>query len=125
MGLPKLARLRTQRDFDRVHKTGLKFHGAFIIARIELRAPAGPDAAGGKKPSRLGLRVARRHGSAVERNRIKRLLREAFRLSQADWEIPVDLILIPKTQAWGRMKLGDLRDDFQRLERQISRFRNA
>lgn len=43
---------------------------------------------------RLGLSVSRRVGIAVRRNRIKRLLREAFRLSQHDWPRGYDLIVV-------------------------------
>jgi len=43
---------------------------------------------------RLGVSVPRRVGSAVQRNRIKRLLREAFRLSQHDWPEGYDLLII-------------------------------
>ncbi len=43
---------------------------------------------------RLGLSVPRRVGSAVRRNRLKRLLREAFRLSQHDWPGGYDLLII-------------------------------
>ena len=43
---------------------------------------------------RLGLSVAASVGSAVKRNRIKRLLREAFRLGQHDWPAAYDLVVV-------------------------------
>ncbi|HTL52591.1 MAG TPA: ribonuclease P protein component [Planctomycetota bacterium] len=121
LGLPPAARLKTQSDYDRVHRTGLKFHGRLFLARVDVFpdevSPAGPT-----RDPRLGLRVAKRHGSAVERNRIKRLLREGFRRSRREWEYAADVVLIPKTQGWNEVKLRDLQEDFERLERQIRRF---
>ncbi len=43
--------------------------------------------------TRLGLSVGRRVGGAVVRNRIKRLLREAFRLEQRDLPAGLDLVV--------------------------------
>lgn len=43
---------------------------------------------------RLGMTVPRRVGNAVKRHRIKRLLREAFRLHQSSWPGRYDLVVI-------------------------------
>src|SRR5918993_5272058 len=43
---------------------------------------------------RIGLSVSRKVGTAVRRNRIRRLLREAFRLMQHDFPRGYDLVLV-------------------------------
>jgi ribonuclease P protein component len=49
---------------------------------------------------RLGLSVSRKVGGAVQRNRLRRLYREAFRLTKANMPVGLDLVLIPrKTEA--------------------------
>jgi ribonuclease P protein component len=45
---------------------------------------------------RLGLSVSRKVGSAVRRNRLRRLYREAFRLARAELPVGLDLVLIPR-----------------------------
>jgi ribonuclease P protein component len=52
--------------------------------------------ANGLPHARLGLSVSRKVGGAVVRNRWKRLLREAFRLSRQQLPAGVDLIVIPR-----------------------------
>jgi ribonuclease P protein component len=45
---------------------------------------------------RLGLSVSRKVGPATHRNRIRRLYREAFRLTRSQMPVGLDLVLIPR-----------------------------
>lgn len=45
---------------------------------------------------RIGLTVGRKVGNAVARNRVKRVLREFFRLHQHQFDCPVDVVVVPK-----------------------------
>ncbi len=50
-------------------------------------------------PTRLGVTVSRKVGSAVIRNRIKRLIREAFRLQRHRLPQTLDLVVVAKRAA--------------------------
>ncbi|MFL5331427.1 MAG: ribonuclease P protein component [Gemmataceae bacterium] len=47
--------------------------------------------------NRLGLSVSRKHGGAVVRNRIRRLLREAYRLGKCTLPTGFDLVIVPRS----------------------------
>ena len=62
---------------------------------------------------RLGLSVSRKVGTAVVRNRWKRLLREAFRLSRQDLPAGIDLIVVARPGV--KPSLSALRESLPRL----------
>lgn len=66
-------RLSRSRDFDTVYRRGQSVSSRYLVLHWFPRED-GPD-----DPPRLGLAVPRSVGSAVVRNRVKRLLREAWK----------------------------------------------
>jgi ribonuclease P protein component len=92
---PKSSRLLKHSDFQRVYQCGRRqFTGnmtVFFLRRSELAAE-GVAAAG----PRVGLTVGKVLGGSVERNRIKRRMREAVRLSEHASCGPVDVIFHPR-----------------------------
>ena len=68
---------------------------------------------------RLGLSVSRKVGGAVERNRLRRLYKEAFRLTRHELPVGLDLILIPRTPE--PPPLETLKATLVKLVRQIAR----
>lgn len=87
-------RLRTQRHFRRVYQRGQRASGQWLTVVV---LPM-PDA-GGPHSSRLGVSVSKDHGGAVRRNKLKRLLREAFRLERQLLPMALDVVLIPRQRA--------------------------
>lgn len=79
-------RLRAKSEFERVY--GLKCKAADGVLLIFA-------ARNSQQVTRIGLSVSKKHGGAVVRNRLRRLLREAFRLVQHQLPAGLDLIAIP------------------------------
>jgi ribonuclease P protein component len=95
---PKRARLSRSAEFDRVFKRGRSRANRYLV----LYSFARED--GGSSP-RLGVSVSRKLGGAVDRNRIKRLLREAFWASSANAAEGQDFVVVAR---------ADLRERAQR-----------
>jgi len=84
---PRTARLLKHSDFERVYKQGRR-HFSSHMTVFYLRQTEGG--------ARVGFTVGRVLGGAVQRNRIKRRLREAVRLRRSLLKGPVDVVINPK-----------------------------
>ena len=87
---PKSSRVRKQADFDRVHRQQAYAADDILVLRGRHN---------GLEHARLGLSVSRKVGNAVVRNRWKRLIREAFRMSQAKIPSGMDFVVRPRKGA--------------------------
>lgn len=85
-------------QFDAVKKHGRRAR-AGEVAVVALRTPG---------PRRLGIVAARRAGNAVQRNRLKRVIREFFRL-QPQLFPEGDSVVIPGADA-GLLNNGEVRE---------------
>jgi ribonuclease P protein component len=68
---------------------------------------------------RVGLSVSRRIGGAIKRNRLRRLYREAFRLTRHEMPTGLDLVLIPRTAELP--SLEELKQSLPKLVQEIAR----
>jgi len=85
--LGRSRRIKKTAQFDRVYSEQLSSADGMLI--VYAMANSGRE-------SRVGLSVGKKIGSAVRRNRYKRAIREAFRLSQYDLPSGYDYVLIPR-----------------------------
>jgi ribonuclease P protein component len=100
---PASARLLKHSDFERVYKQGRRHFSphmtVFYLARSESspnHLAEKPGALAQKPSARVGLTVGRALGGAVQRNRIKRRLREAVRMQRSMVKQPLDVVINPK-----------------------------
>jgi len=104
---PRSARLLRHADFERVYKLGRRHFSASMTVFYWQRTEAGAGAAksaAAKSPAksavaaglRIGFTVSRALGGAVQRNRMKRRLREAVRLTRPAAGPNADVVINPK-----------------------------
>jgi ribonuclease P protein component len=115
----KSSRLLKHAEFERVYRNGKRHFSsnmtAFFLKRSQAAATGGP---------RLGFTLSRALGGAVERNRIRRRVREAARLNLSLLTAPVDVVINPKKSAVNadfRLLAQEVRAAFQTIQRTSNR----
>lgn len=108
--LPKSRHIRSSKEFARIYEGKQKAGDGHLLIFA---------AANELDHSRFGLSVSKKHGSAVKRNRLKRLLREAFRSKQQELPCGLDLVLIPRINS--AAALSDFQESLLRLARKLAR----
>ena len=92
MASPKRRRLSRSGEFDRVYREGRSHASRHLVVYAFPRADDESD-------PRLGISVGRKLGGAVERNRIKRLLREAFWAGAGELTPGHDFVIVARPAA--------------------------
>ena len=110
--LARNRRIKNSRDFASIYEKRLR------AADGNLLIFAAPNI---HHHARFGLSVSRKLGPAVRRAALKRLLREAFRLSQHELPGNLDLILIPQRANAETAGLADYQQSLVKLATRLAR----
>ena len=121
---PKSKHLLRHADFQRVYQSGRRqFTGNMTVFFLR-RTPAAADAVASDS-LRVGFTVGKVLGGSVERNRIKRRMREAVRTSWPAVDAPVDVVFHPRKSVLG-MPYAEVASEVARgLQLAIQRAREA
>jgi ribonuclease P protein component len=78
--------VKKQTEFDKIFNEGSRASGKLLTIIVRI-------ADGNNK---LGIVVGKKYGNAVKRNRVKRLIREAFRQSAGKIRKAAEIVVLPK-----------------------------
>jgi ribonuclease P protein component len=96
---PKKGRLSRSAEFERVYRQGRSIGNRHLVLYVFPRGETAgtvPELSAGP---RMGLSVSRKVGGAVERNRVKRLLREAFATEAERLPADTDVVVVARPEA--------------------------
>jgi ribonuclease P protein component len=109
-GFTKAEHLRRPSDFRRVYERRRSVSDGWLLVYA---------CENGLPHLRLGLSVSRKIGPATQRNRMRRLYREAYRLTRSEMPTGLDIVLIPRSPQ--EPTLEDLKRSLPRLVNQVAR----
>ena len=96
----RIYRIRKNAEFRAVYRRGKSFSNSLLVLYIYKNK---------KNINRLGVSINKRVGNSVERNRIKRLIKEIYRLNSDNIKVGYDLVFIARNLSKGRnyMEIGN------------------
>ncbi|MCY4403741.1 MAG: ribonuclease P protein component [Candidatus Poribacteria bacterium] len=98
-------RLKKPWEFQRAYKKGKKYwntHFVIYVYHTQLKQP------------RLGITVSKKVGKSVQRNRVKRLIRESFRVLKYHLLPHHDIVVVGRSAACG-LTMQEVRDSLHKL----------
>ena len=107
LGLPRSRILKKKKDFQAVYSRGKSYANRFLVLYVFHSHGL---------QGKVGFAAGKKLGNAVKRNRVKRLLRESYRLHQVEIEEGFSLLLVGRKAALN-VKCQDLEKAFLALGR--------
>lgn len=82
--------LKSNRDFLKVYKTGKSYANKYLIMYV---------VGNSTESNRLGISVSKKVGNSVIRHRVKRLIKESYRLHEAMFNSGLDIVIVARNDA--------------------------
>ena len=88
--MPDPRKLKKRSEFQRAYQDGGKYWNRYFVIYVRPTS---------FKHSRLGITVSKKVGNSVQRNRVKRLIRESFRRLGPHIQAAYDIVVVGRTRA--------------------------
>ena len=84
--------LKSNLDFQKVYKTGKSYANKYLVMYVTEN---------GTDKNYLGISVSKKVGNSVVRHRIKRLIKESYRLHEAVFNSGLNIVIVARVNAKG------------------------